>query len=663
MLGGPSMGRMRLRPDGESGGRRTVRPGTVRRILSYTRAYRWQVVLLLSLTALDACIAAAGPLMLKVVIDRGILPGRLDVVVWLCLSLAGLALVSAGLVFAQSWFSGRIGEGVVYELRTEVFAHVQQQPLAFFTRTQTGKLISRLNTDVAGARMAVTTLLVQAVSAALTLALVLGTMFYLSWQITMAALVMIPLFLIPARLIARRMQPITRSMMEHNGEMNAMMTERFNISGAMLAKLYGNPHNDADLFASKAGVVRNIAVRLAVWGRILPVIVTILTSFTTALVYGMGGALAIDGTVAFGTLVAMVALLMRLYGPVNELSSMQATATMALVSFDRMFEILDLKPLITERPDAKALRPADGGEGRDGAAPTSPDIAFEAVSFCYPSADEVSLESLELHTSSKADRTAASSPEVLHELSFRAPGGKLTALVGPSGAGKTTITQLVPRMYDPTAGTVRIGDDDVRDLTLASLRESVGVVTQESHLFHDTLRMNLSYARPEATEEELIEACRAALMWDTISALPEGLDTVVGDRGYRLSGGEKQRIALARLLLKAPPIVVLDEATAHLDSESEAAIQQALKTALAGRTSLVIAHRLSTIREADQILVVDGGRIREHGTHEELLAAGGLYADLYHTQFSQQATERLDLVSAPEGPLSAVTAGTAEPGA
>ncbi|MEU0213326.1 ABC transporter ATP-binding protein [Streptomyces canus] len=663
MLGGPSMGRMRLRPDGESGGRRNVRPGTVRRILSYTRAYRWQVVLLLSLTALDACIAAAGPLMLKLVIDRGILPGRLDVVVWLCLSLAALALVSAGLVFAQSWFSGRIGEGVVYQLRTEVFAHVQQQPLAFFTRTQTGKLISRLNTDVAGARMAVTTLLVQAVSAVLTLALVLGTMLYLSWQITVAALVMIPLFLIPARLIARRMQPISRSMMEHNGEMSAMMTERFNISGAMLAKLYGRPQDDADLFASKAGVVRNIAVRLAVWGRILPVIVTILTSFTTALVYGLGGALAIDGKLAFGTLVAMVALLMRLYGPVNELSSMQATATMALVSFDRMFEILDLKPLITERPDAKALRPADGGEGRDGAAPASPDIAFEAVSFCYPSADEVSLESLELHAGSKSDRTAASSQEVLHELSFRAPGGKLTALVGPSGAGKTTITQLVPRMYDPTAGTVRIGDDDVRDLTLASLRESVGVVTQESHLFHDTLRMNLSYARPGATEEELIEACRAALMWDTISALPEGLDTVVGDRGYRLSGGEKQRIALARLLLKAPPIVVLDEATAHLDSESEAAIQQALKTALAGRTSLVIAHRLSTIREADQILVVDGGRIREHGTHEELLAAGGLYADLYHTQFSQQATERLDLVSAPQGPLSAVTAGTAEPGA
>ncbi|MFF0171355.1 ABC transporter ATP-binding protein [Streptomyces prasinus] len=660
MLGGPSMGRMRLRPDGESGRGRRVKPGTVRRILSYTRAYRWQMVLLLSLTVVEACIAAASPLMLKLVIDRGILPGHLDVVIGLCLLLAGLALVNAGIVFAQSWCSGRIGEGVVYQLRTEVFAHVQQQPLAFFTRTQTGKLISRLNTDVAGARMAVTTLAVQAVSAVLTLVLVLGTMLYLSWQITVAALLMIPLFLVPARLIARRMQPISRSMMEHDGEMNAMMTERFNVSGAMLAKLYGRPQDDADLFASKAGAVRNIAVRLAVWGRILPVIVTVLTSFTTALVYGLGGALAIDGTLAFGTLVAMVALLMRLYGPVNELSSMQATATIALVSFDRMFEILDLKPLITERPDAKALRPEAEGEGRDGTVPASPDVAFEAVSFCYPSDDEVSLESLELHASRKSDRTAASSPQVLHELSFRAPGGKLTALVGPSGAGKTTITQLVPRMYDPTSGSVRIGDQDIRGLTLGSLRESVGVVTQESHLFHDTLRMNLSYARPGATDDELVEACKAALMWDTISALPEGLDTVVGDRGYRLSGGEKQRIALARLLLKAPPIVVLDEATAHLDSESEAAIQQALKTALAGRTSLVIAHRLSTIREADQILVVDGGRIRERGTHEELLAAGGLYADLYHTQFSQQAREQLDVEPVPEAPLPAVTAGTSE---
>ncbi|MFI0091880.1 ABC transporter ATP-binding protein [Streptomyces bobili] len=644
---------IRIRPGDESAERQRVRPGTVRRILPYARPYRWQIALLLTVTVIDACIAVGSPLILKLIIDQGIIPKDFDRVVWLSIGLAGLALVNAGAVFVQTWCSSRVGEGVVFDLRTKVFAHVQQQPVAFFTRTQTGKLISRLNSDIAGARQAVTSILAQAVSTILTLILVLAAMLYLSWQITVAALVMIPVFLIPVRVLARRIQRLSRSMMEQDGEMSALMTERFNVSGAMLAKLYGRPQDEKELFASKAGKVRTLAIRLAVWGRLLPIIVTVLTTFTTALVYGLGGALTIDGAIQFGTLVAMVALLMRLYGPVNELSSMQATATVALVSFDRVFEILDLKPLITERPGAKALPPGAGAGSGNGSAPSAPDVAFEAVSFRYPSADEVSLLSLELHTSSKADRSGANAPDVLHELSFHAPAGKLTALVGPSGAGKTTITQLVPRMYDTTSGTVRIGGHDVRDLSLASLGESVGVVTQESHLFHDTLRVNLSYARPGAGEEELIEACKAALIWDTVSALPEGLDTVVGERGYRLSGGEKQRIALARLLIKAPPIVVLDEATAHLDSESEAAIQQALRTALAGRTSLVIAHRLSTIREADQILVVDSGRICESGTHEELLAAGGLYADLYHTQFSQQATDRLPEPSEPSEPSAA----------
>ncbi|MGP4029207.1 ABC transporter ATP-binding protein [Actinomadura sp. 3N407] len=640
MIGGPPVGQLRSEPRDELLKGRRVGRGTARRILPYARPYRRQIALLLAATALSACIAAANPLFLKLIIDHGIMPRKLGVVVGLSLGLAGLALVEAGAAYLQNRYSGRVGEGLVYELRTEVFAHVQRQPVAFFTRAQTGKLLSRLNADIIGARQAVTTLLTQAISAVLTLLLVLGAMFYLSWQITVAAMLMVPVFLLPARLIGRRMQRLTRTMMEHDAEMISMMSERFNVSGAMLSKLYGRAPEEQERFAHRAAQVRDVAARTVVWGRMLPVIVMVLTSFTTALVYGLGGGLVIDGAVQFGTLVAMVALLLRVYGPINQLSTLQSSALIALVSFDRVFEVLDLEPLITDRPGARVLAvPAPNGHGPAAV----PDIRFEDVSFRYPAAGEVSLASLEPAAVRESARAGGDAP-VLHDLSFHVPPGRLTALVGPSGAGKTTITHLVPRLYDATSGTVRVGGHDVRDLTLASLRESIGVVTQDAYLFHETVRANLGYARPGAEERELIEACEAALIWDTVRALPEGLDTVVGERGHRFSGGEKQRLALARLLLKAPPIVVLDEATAHLDSESEAAIQRALRIALADRTSLVIAHRLSTIREADQILVVDAGRIRESGTHDELLALDGLYADLYHSQFAHQAT------GGPDGP-------------
>ena len=610
-----------------------IKPGTIRRIMSYARPYRGDLILFLGMNALAAVATVAVPLLLKTLIDQGILAGNEGVVIAVASVVAGLALFSALLSLAQRWYSARIGEGLIYDLRTEVFSHVQRQPIAFFTRAQTGSLVSRLNSDVIGAQQAITSTLSAIVSNALTLVLVLIAMFSLSWLVTVITLAMIPAFVIPARLVGRRLQRLTRESMQLDAAMGSTMTERFNVAGAMLVKLFGKPQKESDVFAGRAARVRDIGVVTAMYGSTLFIALTLLAAMASAVVYGLGGTLVIHHIFEIGTLVALTALLARVYGPITALSNVQVDVMTALVSFDRVFEVLDLKPLIQEKPGAVALRTTTSATRSQ--PDSAPAIDFRNVSFHYPAASEVSLASLESIALPTPEHAGAAQP-VLRGVTFTAPPGQLTALVGPSGAGKTTITHLVSRLYDPDQGAVLIGGQDLRDVTLDSLHDTVGVVTQDAHMFHDTIRANLSYARPEATEADLIAACQAAQIWDLISALPDGLNTVVGDRGYRLSGGEKQRLAIARLLLKAPSVVVLDEATAHLDSESEAAVQAALKTALSGRTSLVIAHRLSTIREADQILVIDEGRVRERGTHEDLLAAGGLYAELYHTQFARQ---------------------------
>jgi ATP-binding cassette subfamily B protein len=597
-------------------------PGTVPRITRYAKPYRWQIAAFLGLTVLDATIVIANPLLLKAIIDKGIVLRQVDVIVMLSLVIAGLALVDAALGLAQRWFSSRIGEGLIYNLRTEVFDHVQRMPVAFFMRAQTGALVSRLNSDVIGAQRAITSTLSAVVSNIVSLVMVLGAMLILSWQVTLVALVLLPIFIFPARLVGRRMSKLTREQMQLDAEMSSVMTERFNVAGAMVAKLYGRPGDEAVHFGERAARVRDVGITVGMYGTVFRVALGLVAALATALVYGAGGVLVVGGTFAIGTLVALAAMLMRLYGPLTSLSNVHVDVMTALVSFDRVFEVLDLKPMVSESPDARPL-------------PSGPvTIDFDDVQFRYPAAEEVSLASLE----SVARPDTGPSQEVLKGVTFTARPGELIALVGHSGAGKTTITSLVSRLYDVTGGAVRINGVDVRDATLASLRETVGVVMQDAHLFHDTIGANLRYARPGATDEEIWDALRAAQIGELIEALPDGLETVVGDRGYRLSGGEKQRVALARLLLKAPRVVVLDEATAHLDSESEAAVQQALKTALAGRTSLVIAHRLSTIREADTILVVQDGRVAERGRHDELLAANGAYAELYRTQFEDQRT-------------------------
>src|SRR5579875_1089679 len=652
MYGGPSPWiMMRGFTRDQSITKQRIKPGTVRRIGTYARPYRWLLGAFLLVTVLDAVVTVSYPLLFGMIIDDGILPGHLATVGWIAGAVAAIAVFDAFLGLASRYLSSRIGEGLIYDLRTEVFGHVQRQPIAFFTRTQTGSLVSRLNSDVIGAQQALTSVLSTVVAGLVQLVLVLVAMFYLSWLVTVIALVMLPLFIFPARVLGRRLQRLTRESMQLDAEMGSTMTERFNVAGAMLAKLYGRPAEEAGLFGQRAARVRDIGVVTSLYGGVLFISLTLMASLATAMIYGVGGSLVVNHTFQIGTLVALTTLLNRVYGPVMSLSNVQVTVMTALVSFDRVFEVLDLKPLIDEKAGAVTLPafstppvtgnghayPNAGTPAPPGALASAPEIEFDHVSFRYPPASEVSLASLESIALPVTERSGGP-PQVLHDVSFRAAPGTLTALVGPSGAGKTTITHLVSRLYDAGEGTVRIGGYDVRDLTLDSLHDAVGVVTQDAHLFHDTIRSNLAYARPGASEREVILACQAAQIWKMISDLPDGLDTVVGDRGYRLSGGEKQRVALARLLLKAPSVMVLDEATAHLDSESEAAVQRALATALAGRTSLVIAHRLSTIRQADQILVIDAGRVRERGTHGELLAAGGLYSELYRTQFSRQET-------------------------
>ena len=590
----------------------------VKRILGYARPYRVLVIAFLVTLVFASLLTVAQPLVFRQIVDNGIAQGNAALVTSLAILVAVLALLDAGINLVGRWYSARIGEGLIYDLRTQVYDHVQRQSVAFFTRAQTGALVSRLNSDVIGAQQAFTSTLGGVVGNLITASIVLVTMFLLSWQVTLLSLVLVPLFLLPARWMGRRLQALTKQQMQVNAQMSTQMTERFNVAGALLVSLFGRPEREHEEFAGRAAQVRDAGVSIAMANRWFFTALLLVGSIATAITYGVGGNLVIDGAITLGTLLALVALLAQLYGPLTALSNVRVDVMTALVSFERVFEVLDLPPLVRDAPDAAPV-------------PSGPlAVEFDHVGFRYPTAEEVSLASLE--AVAREDSLRSEEP-VLHDVSFRAEPGQMVALVGPSGAGKTTITALIPRLYDVTHGSVRVGGLDVRGLELGSLRDAVGVVTQDAHLFHDTIAANLRYARPDATEEEIRDALRDARILELIESLPAGLGTVVGDRGYRLSGGEKQRLAIARLLLKAPRIVILDEATAHLDSESEAAVQQALAQALRGRTSIVIAHRLSTVRQADMILVVDQGRIIERGTHEQLLAAGGAYANLYSTQF------------------------------
>jgi ATP-binding cassette subfamily B protein len=595
---------------------------TIGRIIRFAKPHRSLIAVFMFLTVIDAAMVVVTPLLVQRIVDDGILKADHGLVTWLAVAMAATAVFSALLAVAAGWFSSRIGEGLIFDLRTQVFGHVQRQSLAFFTRTQTGALVSRLNNDVIGAQRAFTSTLSSTVANSIAVVVVGVTMLALSWEVTLLCLALFPLLLLVSRYVSGRLAGLTRHQMDGNADLGNLMTERFNVGGAMLLKLFGRRGEEDERFAEKAAVVRDLGVRIALTTRLFMAAMAAVPALAVAIVYGVGGHLAIDNSLTVGTLLALATLLLRLLGPMQGLSNVRIDVMTALVSFERVFEVIDLPSLIQEKPGAVTLPRAASR------------LEFDHVSFTYPRADDVSLASLE----AVARVESRDSVQVLHDITFVAEPGQMVALVGPSGAGKTTITHLVARLYDVGGGAVRIGGHDVRDVTLQSLEDVVGYVTQDAHMFHDTIRANLLYARPGATDLEIRDSLEAAQIASLVRGLPDGLDTVVGDRGYRLSGGERQRLAIARLLLKAPAVVVLDEATAHLDSESEAAVQRALDAALEGRTSLVIAHRLSTIRNADLILVVDEGRIEQSGTHTELLRQGGLYADLYRTQFVEEVS-------------------------
>ena len=593
-----------------------LKPGTLKRIFAYAIPYKSVFALFLICLIADAVLTVATPLLLRELIDNGVIPKDRSVVTTMAVAVALLAIASALVNIVVRWISAKIGEGLIYDLRSQVFRHVQEQSIAFFTRTQTGALISRINSDVIGAQRAFTSTFSGIISNVLTLVLVVGTMLALSWQITVASLLLLPIFLAPTKWIGSRLQGYTRDSFEVNAQMSSTMTERFNVSGALLVKLYGDLNQESKEFKTKARKVADIGISMAMLNTFFFIALISIAALATAIAYGIGGHLAIDGSITVGSLIAITTLLARLYGPLVALATVRVDVMGALVSFERVFEVLDLEPMVKEISAPKKLESK------------TPAITFNEVRFTYPKAQEISLASLEAASLPEVK----DSEEILKGISFEVKPGTVTALVGPSGAGKTTISALLPRLYDVTGGSISIDGEDIRNFTLNSLRGSIGVVMQDSHLFHATITENLRYAKSNSTLDEMKAACEAAQIWDLVSTLPNGLETMVGERGHRLSGGEKQRLAIARLLLKSPSIVILDEATAHLDSENEELVQKALAQALYGRTSIVIAHRLSTVMGADQIIVLENGSIAERGKHEELVLTGGLYSELFARQ-------------------------------